>query len=144
MYGLVLIYIYKFGIIYLDILCTCHLHQECASKASQLWSGKHAFLHHHRWKGASSHLLLYLSKWMKTHRSFAANVRTCYYGYHCLQALRRTGLHPSDPRLKDCMEKLRQAVKESAGEVMMDRDLFHRQVTVLRNNLTSQIYWSSS
>ncbi|XP_022617157.1 glutaminase liver isoform, mitochondrial-like isoform X3 [Seriola dumerili] len=43
-------------------------------------------------------------------------------------ALRRTGLHPSDPRLKDCMEKLRQAVKESAGEVMMDRELFHRCV----------------
>nr|XP_019952041.1 PREDICTED: glutaminase liver isoform, mitochondrial-like isoform X1 [Paralichthys olivaceus] len=41
-------------------------------------------------------------------------------------ALKRTGLHPSDPRLKDCMEKLRHAVKESAGEAMMDRDLFHR------------------
>ncbi|XP_058487598.1 glutaminase 2b isoform X1 [Solea solea] len=43
-------------------------------------------------------------------------------------ALRRTGLHPSDPRLKGCMEKLRRAVRESAGEVMMDRDLFHRCV----------------
>uniref|UniRef100_A0A8C4H812 glutaminase n=1 Tax=Dicentrarchus labrax TaxID=13489 RepID=A0A8C4H812_DICLA len=43
-------------------------------------------------------------------------------------ALKRTGLHPLDPRLKDCMEKLRQAVKESAGEVMMDKDLFHRCV----------------
>ncbi|XP_074497580.1 glutaminase 2b [Sebastes fasciatus] len=43
-------------------------------------------------------------------------------------ALKKTGLHPSDPRLKDCMEKLRQAVKDSVGEVMMDRDLFHRCV----------------
>ncbi|KAM9409520.1 glutaminase 2b [Pholidichthys leucotaenia] len=41
-------------------------------------------------------------------------------------ALRKTGLHPSDPRLKDCMEKVRQAVNESVGEVMMDRELFHR------------------
>uniref|UniRef100_A0A669BYR6 glutaminase n=1 Tax=Oreochromis niloticus TaxID=8128 RepID=A0A669BYR6_ORENI len=30
-------------------------------------------------------------------------------------ALKKNGLHPSDPRLKDCMEKLRQAVKESVG-----------------------------
>ncbi|XP_040015429.1 glutaminase 2b isoform X2 [Xiphias gladius] len=43
-------------------------------------------------------------------------------------ALKRTGLQPSDPRLKDCMEKLRRALKDSAGEVMMDRDLFHRCV----------------
>ncbi|KAM8914341.1 glutaminase 2b isoform 2-T2 [Spinachia spinachia] len=43
-------------------------------------------------------------------------------------ALKKTGLHPSDPRLKDCMEELRQAVKESVGEVMMGRDLFHRCV----------------
>ncbi|XP_041673420.1 glutaminase 2b [Cheilinus undulatus] len=43
-------------------------------------------------------------------------------------ALKRTGLQPSDPRLKDCMEKLQQAVTESDGEVMMDRDLFHRCV----------------
>ncbi|GAA6224382.1 glutaminase liver isoform, mitochondrial-like [Lates japonicus] len=41
-------------------------------------------------------------------------------------ALKKTGLHPSDPRLKDCMDKLRRAVRESAGEVMMDRELFHR------------------
>ncbi|KAM7402428.1 hypothetical protein PAMP_017670 [Pampus punctatissimus] len=43
-------------------------------------------------------------------------------------ALKKTGLHPSDPRLKDCMENLRRAVKESVGEVMMDRNLFHRCV----------------
>lgn len=45
-----------------------------------------------------------------------------------ISALKKTGLHPSDPRLKDCMEKFRQAVRESVGEVMMDRDLFHRCV----------------
>ncbi|TNN78671.1 Glutaminase kidney isoform, mitochondrial [Liparis tanakae] len=43
-------------------------------------------------------------------------------------ALKKTGLHPSDPRLKDCMEELRHAVNESVNEVMMDRDLFHRCV----------------
>lgn len=41
-------------------------------------------------------------------------------------ALKRTGLHPSDPRLKECMEKLRQASKKAVGDIMMDRDLFHR------------------
>ncbi|KAF7655573.1 hypothetical protein LDENG_00054310 [Lucifuga dentata] len=45
-----------------------------------------------------------------------------------ISALKKTGLHPSDPQLKDCMEKLRRATKDSAGEVMMDRDLFHRCV----------------
>uniref|UniRef100_A0A3B3VPF8 glutaminase n=1 Tax=Poecilia latipinna TaxID=48699 RepID=A0A3B3VPF8_9TELE len=43
-------------------------------------------------------------------------------------ALKKTGLQPSDPRLRECMEKLRRAVKDSVGEVMMDRDLFHRCV----------------
>ncbi|KAM9859319.1 glutaminase kidney isoform, mitochondrial-like [Aulostomus maculatus] len=43
-------------------------------------------------------------------------------------ALEKTGLRLSDPRLRDCMERLQQAVKESVGEVMMDRDLFHRCV----------------
>ncbi|XP_072237853.1 glutaminase 2b [Leuresthes tenuis] len=43
-------------------------------------------------------------------------------------ALKKTGLQPSDPRLRECMEKLRQAVGESVGEVMMDRDLFHKCV----------------
>lgn len=45
-----------------------------------------------------------------------------------ISALKKTGLHPSDPRLKDCMEKLRQATKDSVSEVMMDRDLFHKCV----------------
>uniref|UniRef100_A0A667ZTJ0 glutaminase n=1 Tax=Myripristis murdjan TaxID=586833 RepID=A0A667ZTJ0_9TELE len=45
-----------------------------------------------------------------------------------ISALKKTGLHPSDPRLRDCMEKLRQAVRDSIGEVMMDKELFHRCV----------------
>lgn len=49
-----------------------------------------------------------------------------WFNLACLQALKKTGLDPSDPRLKDCMEKLQQALNESIGEVMMDRDLFHR------------------
>ncbi|KAK0151481.1 Glutaminase kidney isoform, mitochondrial [Merluccius polli] len=47
---------------------------------------------------------------------------------HFISALKKTGLHPSDPRLKDGMEKLRGAVQDSVGEVMMDRDLFHKCV----------------
>ncbi|XP_056157806.1 glutaminase 2b [Lampris incognitus] len=47
---------------------------------------------------------------------------------HFMSALRKSGLQPSDPRLKDCMEKLRQAVKCSVGEVVMNRDLFNRCV----------------
>lgn len=53
--------------------------------------------------------------------------RFWFHLVHCHpQALKRNGLDPSDPRLKDCMEKLGQAVNESDGEVMMDRELFHR------------------
>lgn len=43
-----------------------------------------------------------------------------------LKALKKTGLHPSDPRLKHCMDKFRQASRESVGEVVMDRELFRR------------------
>lgn len=45
-----------------------------------------------------------------------------------LQAVKSTGLLTSDPRLRDCMEKIRKAVQESAGEVMMDRELFRKWV----------------
>ncbi|KAI9548873.1 hypothetical protein NQZ68_003407 [Dissostichus eleginoides] len=48
---------------------------------------------------------------------------------HFTTALKKTGLHPSDPRLKDCMERIRHAVNDSVGEVMMDRELFHRCVS---------------
>ncbi|XP_030632046.1 glutaminase 2b [Chanos chanos] len=43
-----------------------------------------------------------------------------------ISALKSTGLLTSDPRLRDCMRKLRQAVQESVGEVMMDRELFRK------------------
>ena len=43
-----------------------------------------------------------------------------------LKALRSTGLLTSDPRLKDSMNKLRHVVRDSVGDVMMDRKLFHR------------------
>ncbi|KAM8867022.1 glutaminase 2b [Synchiropus picturatus] len=45
-----------------------------------------------------------------------------------IASLKKTGLRPSDPRLRDSMEKLRLAGKDSVGELMMDRDLFHRFV----------------
>ncbi|XP_075997232.1 glutaminase 2b [Genypterus blacodes] len=45
-----------------------------------------------------------------------------------ISTLKKRGLHPSDPRLKDCMEKLQKAVSDSVSEVMMDRDLFRRVV----------------
>uniref|UniRef100_A0AAR2LLD0 glutaminase n=1 Tax=Pygocentrus nattereri TaxID=42514 RepID=A0AAR2LLD0_PYGNA len=47
---------------------------------------------------------------------------------HFIAALKSTGLLTSDPRLRDCMEKLRQAVRECTGEVMMDRELFRKFV----------------
>uniref|UniRef100_A0A8C7CJJ6 glutaminase n=2 Tax=Oncorhynchus kisutch TaxID=8019 RepID=A0A8C7CJJ6_ONCKI len=43
-------------------------------------------------------------------------------------ALKRTGLIVSDPRLKDCMDKLQHSVSESCHDVMMDRELFHKCV----------------
>uniref|UniRef100_A0A4W5RKH8 glutaminase n=2 Tax=Hucho hucho TaxID=62062 RepID=A0A4W5RKH8_9TELE len=39
-----------------------------------------------------------------------------------------TGLNASDPRLKDCMDKLQRSVTESFHDVMMDRELFHKCV----------------
>ncbi|KAM3622177.1 uncharacterized protein V6R79_021515 [Siganus canaliculatus] len=45
---------------------------------------------------------------------------------HFISGLKKSGLYPSDPRLKDCMEKLRKAAKQCPGEEMMDRNLFHR------------------
>lgn len=50
-----------------------------------------------------------------------------------LQALKSTGLLTSDPRLRDCMEKIRRAVRDSTGEVMMDRDLFQKRVYCVIN-----------
>uniref|UniRef100_A0A8C1PBN8 glutaminase n=1 Tax=Cyprinus carpio TaxID=7962 RepID=A0A8C1PBN8_CYPCA len=47
---------------------------------------------------------------------------------HFIAAVKSTGLLTSDPRLRDCMEKIRKAVQESAGEVMMDRELFRKCV----------------
>ena len=38
------------------------LPQECPFKVPQLWSGRHAFLHHHRGKRADPHFTLYLSE----------------------------------------------------------------------------------
>ncbi|KAL0977934.1 hypothetical protein UPYG_G00163480 [Umbra pygmaea] len=45
-----------------------------------------------------------------------------------ISALRRTGLHTGDPRLKDCMSKLRLSAAESFHDLMMDRELFHKCV----------------
>ncbi|XP_053508463.1 glutaminase 2b isoform X1 [Ictalurus furcatus] len=47
---------------------------------------------------------------------------------HFINAVKRTGLLTSDPRLRDCMDKLRQTVRESNGDVMMDHKLFRRCV----------------
>lgn len=43
-----------------------------------------------------------------------------------LQALRKTGLLTSDPRLRDCVHVMRQSVRSSVGPVMMDKALFRR------------------
>ncbi|XP_071017814.1 glutaminase liver isoform, mitochondrial-like isoform X1 [Oncorhynchus clarkii lewisi] len=47
---------------------------------------------------------------------------------HFISALKRTGLIVSDPRLKDCMDKLQRSVSESCHDAMMDRELFHKCV----------------
>ncbi|KAF4097493.1 glutaminase 2b isoform X1 [Onychostoma macrolepis] len=47
---------------------------------------------------------------------------------HFIAAVKSTGLLTSDPRLRECMEKIRKAVQESGGEVMMDRELFRKCV----------------
>ncbi|XP_063070890.1 glutaminase 2b [Engraulis encrasicolus] len=45
-----------------------------------------------------------------------------------ISALRSTGLLITDPRLKDCVDKLRLTVRDSITEVMMDRELFGKCV----------------
>ncbi|XP_041095220.1 glutaminase kidney isoform, mitochondrial-like [Polyodon spathula] len=45
-----------------------------------------------------------------------------------ITAVKRTGLLTSDPRLRDCMDLIRQSVQESVGGVMMDRYLFRKCV----------------
>ncbi|XP_023651207.1 glutaminase 2b [Paramormyrops kingsleyae] len=45
-----------------------------------------------------------------------------------ISALKSHGLLTSDPRLRDCMKNLRNAVQESIGDVMMDRKLFQKCV----------------
>uniref|UniRef100_A0A8D3CAG3 glutaminase n=1 Tax=Scophthalmus maximus TaxID=52904 RepID=A0A8D3CAG3_SCOMX len=44
------------------------------------------------------------------------------------QALRKTGLLTSDPRLRDCVQQMRQHSRDSVGPVMMDKKLFRRCV----------------
>uniref|UniRef100_A0A8D3BXW8 glutaminase n=1 Tax=Scophthalmus maximus TaxID=52904 RepID=A0A8D3BXW8_SCOMX len=43
-------------------------------------------------------------------------------------ALRKTGLLTSDPRLRDCVQQMRQHSRDSVGPVMMDKKLFRRCV----------------
>uniref|UniRef100_A0A673Z281 glutaminase n=1 Tax=Salmo trutta TaxID=8032 RepID=A0A673Z281_SALTR len=51
-----------------------------------------------------------------------------YFYVLLIGALKKTGLNASDPRLKDCMDKLQRSVTESFHDVMMDRELFHKCV----------------
>ncbi|XP_070695345.1 glutaminase kidney isoform, mitochondrial [Pempheris klunzingeri] len=45
-----------------------------------------------------------------------------------VNALRKTGLLTSDPRLRDCVRQMRQSSRDSIGPVMMDKTLFRRCV----------------
>ncbi|KAL1270004.1 hypothetical protein QQF64_032293 [Cirrhinus molitorella] len=45
-----------------------------------------------------------------------------------LAALKSTGLLTSDPRLRDCMRQMHQALQESVGTAMMDQELFRKCV----------------
>ena len=44
------------------------------------------------------------------------------------KALKSTGLLTSDPRLRDCMRQIHQAIQESVGTAMMDQELFRKWV----------------
>lgn len=46
--------------------------------------------------------------------------------FHSLQALKKTGLLTSDPRLRDCIRQMRQSSRDSNGPVMMDKTLFRK------------------
>uniref|UniRef100_A0A669CXD7 glutaminase n=1 Tax=Oreochromis niloticus TaxID=8128 RepID=A0A669CXD7_ORENI len=52
----------------------------------------------------------------------------CVSYFPSLQALRKTGLLTSDPRLRDCVHQMRQSTHDSIGTVMMDKKLFRRCV----------------
>lgn len=43
-----------------------------------------------------------------------------------IQAVKKTGLLMSDPRLRDCVYQMKQSSKESVGPVLMDKKLFRR------------------
>uniref|UniRef100_A0A671KV17 glutaminase n=1 Tax=Sinocyclocheilus anshuiensis TaxID=1608454 RepID=A0A671KV17_9TELE len=45
-----------------------------------------------------------------------------------LAALKSTGLLTSDPRLRECMRQIHQAIQESVGTAMMDQELFRKCV----------------
>lgn len=94
----------------------------------QLWSGRHAVLHHHRGERADPIFKLYICKFPPCMSVFTWCMRSLLHRLSpfVLKALKKTGLHPSDPRLKHCMDKFRQASRESVGEVILDRELFHR------------------
>uniref|UniRef100_A0A673ZC35 glutaminase n=1 Tax=Salmo trutta TaxID=8032 RepID=A0A673ZC35_SALTR len=61
-------------------------------------------------------------------KDYPAETRQTGLGCKDYPALKRTGLNVSDPRLKDCMDKLQRSVSESFHDVMMDRELFHKCV----------------
>lgn len=43
-----------------------------------------------------------------------------------IQALKATGLRTGDPRLKECMETLKQTLKKTPDGVTLDRHLFKK------------------
>lgn len=42
------------------------------------------------------------------------------------QALKATGLHTGDPRLKECMDALKESLKNTEDGVTLDRQLFKK------------------
>lgn len=54
----------------------------------------------------------------------------CASYFPSLQALRKTGLLTSDPRLRNCVHQMRQSTRDSIGIVMMDKKLFRRWKTL--------------
>ena len=47
-----------------------------------------------------------------------------------LKALRKTGLLTTDPRLRDCINQIRQVKQDANGPVIMDQKLFKKLVVL--------------
>lgn len=74
-----------------------------------------------RWSPSLSSPLWVQTLWSLFLLCYCPQTQTCR-----LQALRKTGLLTSDPRLRDCVHVMKQSLRSSVGPVMLDKALFQR------------------